>query len=189
MHKLCLAVCVGIFLPLAALAHVTPNVTLVRRGDFVKQALPSATKFFEETLGAPVLAAVQRGSGWTPSPEETKVYVGRDDKGSLVGSVVFEWIPSQHGPVGLGVAFGPAGNILEATVTDVGTEPLVWVHPLLKDGRLAALSGLALSAAPDAARIAAGASGSMVQYYAGVIAGGVARAQALERALREARQH
>jgi hypothetical protein len=84
--------------------------------------------------------------------------------------------------VGLGVAFDPEGKILQVTVTDVGTEPLPWVRPLLRDGRVGGLEGLALSAAPDPSRVAPGVSGSMSRYYARVIADGVARGQAMLRA-------
>src|ERR1700758_4790339 len=80
-------------------AHVTPNVVLMRRGDFVKESLSGAAKFFERTLSASAIAAVRTGTGWAPSEEDAKVYVGRESGGRLVGSVVFLWIPSQHGPV------------------------------------------------------------------------------------------
>lgn len=189
MYRLYSAACAGFLLSLAALAHVTPNVTLVRRGDFVKEVLPGATKFFEKTLGSAATDLVREATGWTPSEDESKVYVGRDDAGRLVGSVVFLWIPSEHGPVGLGVAFGPGGQIVEATVTDVGTEPLVWVRPLLKDGKLTGLSGLDASGKPDAARIGAGTTGSMTRYYASVIAEGVARARAIENVASEGLKH
>ncbi len=162
-------------------AHVTPNVVLVRRGDFVKESLSGATKFFEKTLGAPAIAAVRADTGWTPSGEDAKVYVGREDSGRLVGSVVFLWIPSQHGPVSLGVAFGRDGKIRRATVLEVGTEPLVWVRPLLADGSLGGVEGLALSQAPDPSRIGPLAAGAMSRYYAKVIAEGIARAQAVEK--------
>jgi len=168
---------------LALEAHVTPNVVLVRRGDFVKESLPGATKFFEKALGAPAIAAVRAATGWTPSGEDAKVYVGREDSGRLVGSVVFLWIPSQHGPVSLGVAFSPDGKIRRATVLEVGTEPLAWVRPLLVDGSLGGVEGLAPSQAPDPSRMGPVAAGAMSRYYAKVIAGGIARAQSVEKSL------
>ena len=174
---------VAVLFGLAAVlrAHVTPNVVLVKRGDFVRASLPGATRFFEKALGAPAVAAVAAETGWTPSDEEAKVYVGREESGRLVGSVVFLWVPSQHGPLGVGVAFGPDGAIRRATVTDVGTEPLVWVRPLLRDGVVPGLEGLAPRTPPDPARIAPEAAGAMSRYYAKVICDGVARAQAIER--------
>jgi hypothetical protein len=166
---------------LALEAHVTPNIVLVRRGDFVKESLSGATKFFEKTLGAPAIAAVRAETGWTPSGEDAKVYVGREGAGRLVGSVVLLWVPSQHGPLNLGVAFGPDGKDRRATVLEVGTEPLVWVRPLLADGSLGGVEGLALSQAPDPSRIGPLATGAMSRYYARVIAEGIARAQAVEK--------
>jgi hypothetical protein len=168
---------------LALEAHVTPNVVLVRRGDFVKESLSGATKFFEKTLGAPAIAAVRADTGWTPSGEDMKVYVGRENSGRLVGSVVVLWVPSQHGPVSLGVAFSPEGKIRRATVLEVGTEPLAWGRPLLVDGSLSGVEGLALSQAPDPSGIGPSTAGAMSRYYAKVIADGIARAQSVERSL------
>src|ERR1700730_15174031 len=99
MRKLTLS---ALILGVASLleAHVTPNVTLVRRGDFVKESLPGATKFYEKTLGPGAVASVQRETGWAPSSDEAKIFVGRDDSGRLVGTAIFLWVPSQHGPIG-----------------------------------------------------------------------------------------
>jgi len=162
-------------------AHVTPNVALVRRGDFVKESLPGATKFFEKSLSPAAIAAVQKETGWSPSSEEAKIFVGRDDGGQLVGTVVFLWVPSQHGPLGLGVAFGPDGKIRRATVTDVGTEPLVWVRPLLRDGAIIGVDAVSLAESLDAARVAPEATGSMCRYYCKVVCDGITRAQAMEK--------
>jgi hypothetical protein len=166
-----------------ASAHVTPNVALLKRGDFVKQSLPAATEFFEQKLafGGADVAAIKSRTRWTPSEEDVKVYLGRDADKRLVGSVLFLWVPSEHGPVGVAVAFDPAGKILRAAVTDVGSEPLAWVRPLVQADGLAAFAGLPLDAAPEAARVAPAVTGNMSRYYAEVIAEGVARAQAVER--------
>jgi hypothetical protein len=166
---------------LALEAHVSPTVVLVRRGDFVKDSLSGASRFFEKTLSAPAIAAVRADTGWTPSGEDAKVYVGREGSGRLIGSVVFLWIPSQHGPLSLGVAFSPDGKIRRATVLEVGTEPLAWVRPLLVDGSLGGVEGLALTQAPDPSRIGSSTAGAMSRYYAKVIAEGIARAQSVEK--------
>ncbi len=176
-------------LPLSVFAHVSPNVTLVRRGDFVKQALSGATQFFEKALSPGAVSSVRASTGWTQSAEEAKVYVGRVSGGGLAGTVVFLWMPSQHGPVGIAAAFGPDGKILQATVTDIGTEPLAWVRPLLRNGRLGGVEGLALSVVPDPAKIADGVPGNMSGYYARVIADGIACAQAIERASGKTDRH
>ncbi|HVR09291.1 MAG TPA: hypothetical protein VMW75_14670 [Thermoanaerobaculia bacterium] len=166
-----------------AYAHVTPNVQLVKRGEFVRQGLPAASQFFEQKLafGAADAAAIKSRTGWTPSEEDVKVYIGRDDQKRLVGSAVFLWVPSEHGPVGVAVAFDAAGKILKAAVTDVGSEPLAWVRPLLESDGLAAFTGLAPGAGPDPAKVAPAVAGKMCRYYAEVIAQGVERAQAVER--------
>jgi hypothetical protein len=166
-----------------AFAHVTPNIQVLKRGEFVRQALPEASRFFEQQLafGAADLAAIKARTRWTPSEDEVKVYLGRNGEGRLIGSAVFVWVPSEHGPLGVGVAFDPAGKVLQATVTDVGSEPLTWVRPLLRSDGMTAFSGLPLDAAPDPGKVAPAVTGKMSRYYAEVIAEGVARAQAVER--------
>jgi hypothetical protein len=166
-----------------ALAHVTPNVVLLKRGEFVKQSLPAAAELFEQKLafGEKDVAAIRSRTRWTPSEEDVKVYLGRDAEKRLVGSALFLWVPSEHGPIGVAVAFDPAGKVLRAAVTDAGSEPLAWVRPLVEADGMAAFAGLPLDAAPDPARVAPGVTGSMSRYYAEVIAEGVTRAQAVER--------
>jgi|GEM_PF-1566218 len=166
-----------------AVAHVTPNVVLLKRGEFVKQSLPAAAEFFEQKLafGGADAAAIKSRTRWTPTEEEVKVYLGRDAGKRLVGSVIFLWVPSEHGPIGIAVAFDPAGKILQAAVTDAGSEPLAWVRPLVQGDGMAAFSGMPLDASPDPAKVAPAVTGNMSRYYAEVIAEGVLRAQAVER--------
>jgi hypothetical protein len=168
---------------LPAFAHVTPNVELLKKGEFVQQNLPGATAFLEQklTFGGGDLAAVKKTTGWTPSEEDTRIYVGRNTQGERVGTVVLLWVPSEHGPVGVGVAFGTDGKVFRCAVTDVGSEPLAWVRPLIQSDGLAVWNGLALDSAPDAAKVAPQVTGRMSRYYAEVVAQGVTRAQALER--------
>jgi hypothetical protein len=164
-----------------AFGHVTPNVQLLKRGEFVRQSLATAAQFFEQQLafGTADVATIRSRTRWTPSAEEAKVYLGRNAQGRLVGSAVFIWVPSEHGPIGLAVAFDPAGEILQAAVTDVGSEPLAWVRPLLQGGGMTAFARLPLDAIPDPTKVAPTVTGSMSRYYAEVIAQGVTRAQAI----------
>jgi hypothetical protein len=187
MRKLLLTLA-ALLCPLALPAHITPNVSLVSRGEFLKQSLPGATRFFEKEMmiSRGDGAAIRKATGWAPSEEDTKVYVGRDAQGRLVGTVVFLWISSQHGPLGVGVVFAPDGAVGRVAVTDVGSEPIVWVRPLIDGGGMAAFEGLAAGAAPDPSSVVPGVRSSMSRYYAGVIADGVARAQAIERILLQA---
>jgi hypothetical protein len=183
MRELTLALAAASMLASSALAHVTPSIELVKKGEFVRENLPGATKYLEKKLdiAAPDRAAVKKSTGWTPSEEDFRIYVGRDAQGRLVGTAIFVWVPSEHGPVGVAVAFDRGGAIVRGAVTDVGTEPLAWVRPLLAGGGLDAFAGLAATATPDPGKLAPGVTGKMPRYYAEVITGGVARAQALER--------
>jgi hypothetical protein len=166
-----------------SLAHVTPNIELVKKGEFVQQCLPGATRFLEQklTFGGKDVLAVKKATGWTPSEEDARIYVGRNAQGERVGTVVLLWMPSEHGPVGVGVAFAGDGKLLRAAVTDAGSEPLTWIRPLLTGEGLATWNGLALDAAPDPARVAPQVTGRMSRYYAEVLAQSVERAQAVER--------
>jgi hypothetical protein len=174
--------------PLALSAHITPNVELVRRGEFLRQGLPEAARFFEKQMmiSRGDGTAIRKATGWVPSEEDTKIYVGRDARSQLVGTVVFLWMPSQHGPLGIGVVFRADGAVRRVAVTDVGSEPLAWVRPLIDGGGLAAFEGLSPGAAPDPSRVAPLAGGSMSRYYARVIADGVTRAQAVQRVVAQA---
>lgn len=181
-HVLSLVLVAALAAP-AAFAHVTPTVELVKRGVFIRDALPGATRFFERKLdlGDADRTAIRQAVGWSPSVDDTKIYVGRDADGALVGTAIFVWTPSQHGPVSVGVVFDPAGAILRATVTEVGSEPLSWVQPLVDGNGMAAFEGLALDQTPDPARVAPEVRGKMIRYYAEVISEGVQRAQAVEK--------
>jgi len=185
MNKYSILFCVFLLQAGIAMAHVTPNVQLAQRGDFIKASLPAATKFFEHqlNLNASGLAEIRKATDWTPSADDTRIYVGRDNDSHLVGSVVFLWIPSEHGPIGIAVAFNPNGTIINAAVTDAGAEPLTWVRPLLEQGAMAAFQGLSDTQAPNPVNVAPHVQGAMSRYYAKVIAEGVSRAQALIRAM------
>ena len=187
-YRLLVLAALALALPGVALAHVTPNVTLIRRGDFAKEALPNTANLFEETLRLSTedRAAIERATRWSPDAEDTKVYAGRDAAGHLVGRVIFLWLPSQHGPVAIAAAFGADGTLEKTAVTDVGTEPLAWVRPLLAGGLVTGFCGLGPQAQPEASRIVPEGAGNMTKYYAGVITDGVRRAQALERVLEHA---
>ena len=171
----------------AASAHITPNVQLVNRGEFLKENLPGAEHYFEKQLmlSGAAGAAIRQATGWSPTAEDTRMYVGRDGKGALVGSVVFLWIASEHGPVGVAVAFDPSGTIRRAAVTDVGSEPLAWVRPLIDAGGLQAFVGLGPGEEPNPSRVAPAVTATMSRYYAQVLAQSVSRAQQVERASTE----
>jgi hypothetical protein len=68
----------------------------------------------------------------------------------------------------------------------VGFQATPWRIERIDGGGLAAFEGLSTDAAPDPSRVAPLARGSMIRYYAGVIAGGVTRAQAVQRVVAKA---
>jgi hypothetical protein len=170
----------------AGFAHVTPNVKLVPRGEFLRESLPGAAQFFEKpvSLSPSQSAELHRSVGWSPKPEDTRVYVGRDAAGRSVGTVEFLWMAWEHGPVAVGVAFDPQGTVTRVEVTDAAEEPLVWLRPIIAEGGLRCFTGLPLSAEPQPDAVTAHHhAGPMSRFCAKVLCEAVSRAQALERVL------
>jgi hypothetical protein len=175
-----------LLLPALLLAHVTPNVQLLKTGDFLKQALLGATSFFERRI--PLKALEGKAFSGPVSEESARLYVGRGVGGRLIGSVVFLWVPSRHGPVRIGVSFDAEGFVRQAVVTDVASEALACVRPLLAAGAMEGFQGLSADASLRPETVAPQVIGSMSRYYAKVLAEGVARAMAIEKAAREPRK-
>jgi hypothetical protein len=185
MRKAILAFSLLSFAPTAD-AHLTPNVSLVRRADFLRQAFPSAPQFFEKVLEGHAASSIGKTGGSRASGEDARVYVARTADGKLLGTAVFIWVPSQHGPVGLGAAFDAEGRLHSAAVTDIAAEALAWVRPLLTESRLDSITGLEPGQSPEPDHIAPAGAGVMTRYFAKVIAEGIRRAQAIEKAVRAA---
>ena len=171
--------------PAAATAHVTPNIQLVPRGQFLREGLPGAARFFEKTisLNTEQSGQLKRETGWAPKRENTRVYVGRDSAGQSVGTVAFLWMAWEHGPVGVGVAFDRDGTVTRVEVTDAAEEPLVWLRPIIAEGGLRCFTGLPLSKEPAPEAVTMHHAGPMSRFCARVLCEAVSRAQALERVM------
>jgi hypothetical protein len=176
--KRLIALVASLLVAFSAAAHVSPIVQIVQKGEFVRAALTEASAFFEHKLdrNSEALRRLAATIGWQPTAQEIKIYVGRDEQQQLVGSVVFLRVPSEHGPVGLGVAFDTGGSVLRCAVTEVGSEPLTWVRALIDGGALESIRGAGAGREIDAAALAPQVDGRMSRYYAEVIAEGVERA-------------
>ena len=182
MRHIVLALALVLALVSPALAHLTPPVVLVSDRDAVASLLTDARRFFvrEVRLSDKEKAAIKQASGWTPEEDFYRFYVGRDDQGRMVGSLVFISDVTIHGAVRVATAFGPDGKVRGASVVELTEETFPWVKPLIDEQFTQdwvghnSQSRFALSD-----RLARARSNSMTQFYGEVVANLVRRATLL----------
>ena len=98
---------------LGAAAHPTPKVVLVKHADFLRQSLAGATQYFVRTvsIGKEDLAAIRKSSDFTPADPDVQFYLGQGQDGKPVGATLFQQVDTPHGPLEVGLTFGPDGAI------------------------------------------------------------------------------
>ena len=162
--------------------HPTPKVVLVKHADFIRQTLPGAKQFFVRTvtIGKEDLASIRRVSDFTPDDPDVEFYLGQGDGGTTVGVVLFQQVNTPHGPIEVGLTFGPGGAIAAAAVTTATVETKPWVQEATATGLMKRFVGMRQG---DDARKALGGGGdqlgAMPQYMAELIATAVGRGLAL----------
>ena len=182
MRHIVLALALVLALVSPALAHLTPPVVLVSDRDAVVSLLSGARRFFvrEVRLSDKEKAAIKQASGWAPEEDFYRFYVGREDQGRTVGSLVFLSDVTIHGAVRVATAFGPDGKVRGASVVELTEETYSWVKPLI-DGQFTqdwvGQDSQSRFALPD--RLANVRSNSMTQFYGEVVANLVRRAALL----------
>jgi hypothetical protein len=182
MRHVVTALALTLALASPALAHLTPPVVLVSDRDAVVSLLSGARRFYvrEVRLSDKEKAAMKQASGWTPEEDFYRFYVGRDDQGRMVGSLVFISDVTIHGTVRVATAFGPDGKVRGASVVELTEETYSWVKPLI-DGHFTqdwvGQDSQSRFALPD--RLANVRSNSMTQFYGEVVANLVRRAALL----------
>jgi hypothetical protein len=182
MRPIVAALALALALASPAQAHLTPPVVLVSDRDAVVSLLSGARRFFvrEARLSDKEKAAIKQASGWTPEEDFYRFYVGRDDQGRMVGSLVFIGDATIHGSVRVATAFGPDGKVRGASVVELTEETYPWVKPLIDEQFTQdwvghdSQSRFALSD-----RLARVRSNSMTQFYGEVVANLVRRAALL----------
>jgi hypothetical protein len=182
MRHVVTALALTLALASPALAHLTPPVVLVSDRDAVVSLLSGARRFYvrEVRLSDKEKAAMKQASGWTPEEDFYRFYVGRNDQGRMVGSLVFISDVTIHGTVRVATAFGPDGKVRGASVVELTEETYSWVKPLI-DGHFTqdwvGQDSQSRFALPD--RLANVRSNSMTQFYGEVVANLVRRAALL----------
>jgi hypothetical protein len=165
-----------------ALAHLTPPVVLVSDRDAVTSLLAGARRFFvrEVRLSDKEKAAIKEASGWTPTEDFYRFYVGRDEQGRMLGALVFVGDTTIHGTVRVATALAPDGKVRGASVVELTEETYPWVKPLIDEQFTQDWVGQdSQSRFSLADRLARVRSNSMTQFYGEVVGNLVRRAALL----------
>jgi hypothetical protein len=153
-------------------AHVTPPVVLASDREAVAGLLSGSRRFFvrEVRLSSAERDAIQKQSGWTPSEDFYRFYLGRDDQGALVAATTFMTEYTLHGPVRVAVGLGPDGKVKGAQVVEVTEETYHWVKPLIDQDFARDYVGQGSAGRYTLTDRARAAGDSMTQFYGQIIA-------------------
>ena len=167
---------------LGAAAHPTPKVVLVKHADYIRQTLPGAKQYFVRTvsIGKQDLAAIRQSSDYTPADPDVQFFLGQGDGGAPVGTVLFQQVDTPHGPLEVGLTFGPDGAISRAAVTTATVETKPWVQEAIGTGLMDKFTGMKQGDDPRKALAdVQGKLGGMPEYMAELIATAVGRGMVL----------
>jgi len=167
---------------LGAAAHPSPKVVLIKHADYIRQTLAGAKQYFVRTvdIGKQDLAAIRRKSDYTPDDPDVEFYLGQGDGGTPVGVVLFQQVDTPHGPLEVGLTFGPDGAISSAGVTTATVETKPWVLEAIATGLMDKFTGMKPGDDPaKALGEVQGKLGGMPQYMAELIATAVGRGMTL----------
>jgi hypothetical protein len=163
---------------LGAAAHPTPKVVLVKHADFIRQTLPGARQYFVRTvsIGQQDLAAIRKASDFTPADPDVQFYLGQKEGGAAVGAVLFQQVDTPHGPLEVGLTFGPDGKVAHTMVTTATVETKPWVQEAIAAGLMDKFVGMRQGDDPrKALQSLDGKVGGMPEYMAELIATAVGR--------------
>ncbi len=162
----------------AALLHITPTVTLVKRPDAVKQLLPGAEQFFAREFhlsGQDAHRLHEDAGDWSPENGVLTFYVGKQT-GNEVGALEFVRVDTPHGPLEVAVSFTPQRTVRGVIVTKVTVETKPWVLAALQAGLTEHYRGLKPTDTPSGAEAVKGRVGELPDYMAHHVDEGVKRA-------------
>jgi hypothetical protein len=163
---------------LGAAAHPTPKVVLVKHADFIRQTLGGARQYFVRTvsIGKQDLAAIRQTSDYTPADPDVQFFLGQSEGGATVGVVLFQQVDTPHGPLEIGLTFGPNGAVAHAMVTTATVETKPWVQEAVASGLMDKFVGMRQGDDPRKALQGLDRKlGGMPEYMAELIATAVGR--------------
>ena len=164
-----------------AAAHITPPVVLSSDREAVAGLLAGSRRYFvrEVRLSGAEREAIQKQSGWTPSEDFYRFYVGRDDQGAVVAATTFMTEYTIHGPVRVAVGLNPDGKVKGAQVVELTEETYPWVKPLIDQDFARDYIGQGSTGRYTLTDRARAAGDSMTQFYGQVIVSLIQRAAIL----------
>jgi hypothetical protein len=163
-------------------AHITPPVVLASDREAVIALTAGARRFFvrEIKLTDADRQALRTEFGWTPDQDLYRFYVGRDEQGRLVSSVVFMTEVTVHGPVRVAVGIAPGSKVKGAAVVELTEETYPWVKPLIDENLSREYAGLDLAGNFGITeRLTKARLNPMSHFYGEVVASLIKRALAL----------
>jgi len=163
---------------LSAAAHPSPKVVLVKHADFIRQTTAGAQQYFVRTvtIGKQDLAAIRQSTNYTPDDPDVQFFLGQGGGGKTVGVALFQQINTPHGPLEIGLTFGPDGAVASAVVTTATVETKPWVLEATGTGLMKHFVGMRQG--DDTRKALQGVEGQlsgMPQYMAELIATAVGR--------------
>jgi hypothetical protein len=165
---------------LAAAAHPTPKVVLMKHADFIRQSTAGAQQYFVRnvSIGKQDMAAIRRQGDFVPDDPDVQFYLGQGAGGKPVGVTLFQQIDTPHGPLEIGLTFGSDGAISSAAVTTATVETKPWVLAATGTGLMKRFAGMREGDDVRKALQGGGLSG-MPGYMAELIATAVGRGMVL----------
>lgn len=166
------------FVPLAHAQDGKP-VVLAEEGDVISNSLPNATNYFvkEIPIGQRDRAKIRAQGNFTPQASMLKFFYGKNAGGSLVGTVMFLKMETQHGLIEVGVALNPGGTVSNVVVTKATAETEPWIKAAEDAGVARDLVGLGTDSANDPLKnVSESAMGAMPYFAAQVMATAAVRA-------------
>lgn len=126
-----------------AQAHVTPNVKLLTTREAVSRLLPANGKLFMKNvaLSPEQTEQLEAKGNWDGSDTEYQFFVSRDENHRVLRAAILMTEHSRHGPMVVAVGLSPEGKVTDAVLTDIQTEPMEWVGPLLRAHYLSSFQG------------------------------------------------
>jgi hypothetical protein len=172
LHSIALAVALGVA------AHPSPKVVLLKHADFIRETIPAKAYFVRTvTIGKDDLAAIRKKSDYTPDDPDVEFFLGQDGDGKTTGVALFQQVDTPHGPLEVGLTFGPDGAIASTVVTTATVETKPWVQEAVASGFMKGFNGMRQG---DDPRKALGSQlNGMPQYMAELIATAVGRGMVL----------
>ena len=162
-------------------AHPSPKVVLMKHADFIRQTTASAKQYFVRTvtIGKEDLATIRKAADFTPDDPDVQFFLGQGEGGKTVGVALFQQINTPHGPLEVGLTFGPDGAVASAVVTAATVETKPWVLEATATGLMKRFVGMRQGDDPRKVLQSVDGLGAMPEYMAELIATAVGRGLAL----------